>query len=69
MAAYVRLAGGHVIARHCELAAPWSGDRPGRPLIDDQVADQLLGMAQAESASQTRTGELAADCVRLTTPD
>src|SRR5690349_275431 len=47
----MRLAEGHVMQETAKMPAQSSGDRlPRRPLIDEELADQLLGRAQAEGA-------------------
>src|ERR1700745_849680 len=45
----MRLPGGHVVSDTAMGPPKLAGDRPGRrPLVDEQLADQLLGKAQAE---------------------
>src|SRR5262245_58818822 len=47
----MRLAEGHVMQETAKMPARSSGDRPPRrPLIDEELADELLGRAQAEGA-------------------
>jgi putative transposase len=47
----MRLAEGHVMLETAKMPAQSSGDRlPRRPLIDEELAGQLLGRAQAEGA-------------------
>jgi transposase-like protein len=47
----MRLAEGHVMHDTAKVRASSSGDQPPpRPLVDDELADQLLGKAQAEGA-------------------
>src|SRR6201982_1067089 len=45
----MRLPGGHVVSDTAMGPPKLAGDRPPRrPLIDEELADQLLGKAQAE---------------------
>jgi putative transposase len=46
-----RLAEGHVMQDTAKMPAPSSGDRPSRrPLVDENLADQLLGKAREQGA-------------------
>ena len=47
-----------------KMPAQSSGDRPlRRPLVDEELADQLLGRAQAEGAELTTIEGLARDAL------
>src|ERR1700751_5620252 len=47
----MRLAEGHVMSDTAMVPRKRDGDRPARrPLIDEELADQLLGRAQAQGA-------------------
>jgi hypothetical protein len=47
----MRLAEGHAMTETAKVPRKSEGGRPGRrPLVDDELADQLLGKAQAEGA-------------------
>src|SRR5215467_9167498 len=46
----MRLAEGHAMSDTANMGRKREGPPGGRPLVDDELADQLLGRAQAEGA-------------------
>jgi hypothetical protein len=54
----MRLAEGHVMSDTSTVPLKPGGDRPPRrPLVDEQLADELLGKAQAEGVTAALAGK------------